>query len=216
MVVFILLVMTLQTVMLVCALSLDAFVASFAFGTQKIKIPFFSVLLINTICACFLGISVFVGSMVRPYITESFASFISFAILTCIGISKLFDSLIKNKIKKHKIRKTEIDSKELNFNFILSVYADSTIADSDNSRTISAKEAVLLAVALSLDGLAAGVGTGITEVNYVQLMLFSLISDMLAVMFGSKTGKKFAGRFNLDLSWVGGVLLLVLAFTKLF
>ena len=206
MVVLILLVMTLQTVMLVCALSLDAFVASFAFGTQKIKIPFFSVLLINTICACFLGISVFVGSMVRPYITESFASFISFAILTCIGISKLFDSLIKNKIKKHKMRKTEIDSKELNFNFILSVYAG----------TISAKEAVLLAVALSLDGLAAGVGTGITEVNYVQLMLFSLISDMLAVMFGSKTGKKFAGRFNLDLSWVGGVLLLVLAFTKLF
>jgi len=54
MVVLILLVMTLQTVMLVCALSLDAFVASFAFGTQKIKIPFFSVLLINTICAYLL------------------------------------------------------------------------------------------------------------------------------------------------------------------
>ena len=100
--------------------------------------------------------------------------------------------------------------------FILRVYADSTEADSDNSRTISAGEAVSLAIALSIDGLAAGFGTGITNVSYIQVVFFSLISDMVAVMSGCAIGRKVASKVNLDLSWLGGTMLIVLAFTKLF
>ena len=216
MVVLSLLIVTLEAILLVCALSLDAFVASFAFGTQNIKIPFSSVTLINVICSCILAISLFLGAVVKPYLPGRTASFISFAILMFLGVSKLFDSFIKKKIKGRKAKGNRETPNGSNLDFILRVYADSTEADSDNSRTISAGEAVSLAIALSIDGLAAGFGTGITNVSYIQVVFFSLISDMVAVMSGCAIGRKVASKVNLDLSWLGGTMLIVLAFTKLF
>ncbi len=48
-----------ETILLVLALSLDAFVASIAYGTNKIKIPFKSIIIIDSICAISLVISLY-------------------------------------------------------------------------------------------------------------------------------------------------------------
>ena len=44
-----------ESLLLVLAVSLDAFVASIAYGTNKIKIPFVSATIINIICSSVLG-----------------------------------------------------------------------------------------------------------------------------------------------------------------
>lgn len=80
---------------------------------------------------------------------------------------------------------------------------------------LSAKEAVYLALALSLDGFAAGFGFGLTEINYVELIGLSFGSNLLAVFLGSTTGKCLAKLTSFDFSWLGGVILILLAFTKL-
>ena len=41
---------SIDAILLVSALSMDAFVASFAYGTSKIKIPFKSAIIINVVC----------------------------------------------------------------------------------------------------------------------------------------------------------------------
>ncbi len=48
-----------NAVLLVGALSIDAFVASFAYATSKIKIPFKSALIINVVSTTILGIALF-------------------------------------------------------------------------------------------------------------------------------------------------------------
>ncbi len=48
-----------ESLLLVLAVSLDAFVASIAYGTNKIKIPFASATIINIICSSVLGLSLF-------------------------------------------------------------------------------------------------------------------------------------------------------------
>ncbi len=48
-----------ESLLLVLAVSLDAFVASIAYGTNKIKIPFVSATIINIICSSVLGVSLF-------------------------------------------------------------------------------------------------------------------------------------------------------------
>lgn len=205
---------TLETILLVIALSVDAFVASFAYGTNKIRIPFISVAVISTICSTILAISLFLGSILKPIIPIHLISGICFSILFVLGIVKLFDSSIKTLIRKHNNLKKELKFSLFNLSFILNVYADPQKADTDLSRELSPFEASSLAVALSLDGLAVGIGAGLASVNFVEIILVSLVFGMIAVLSGCYIGYKIAERTSLNLSWLSGVLLIILAIIK--
>lgn len=52
----------LEALLLVVALSMDAFVASFAYGAQRIKIPFSSAAIISVICTAMLAVSLLAGA----------------------------------------------------------------------------------------------------------------------------------------------------------
>ena len=42
--------------------------------------------------------------------------------------------------------------------------------------------------------------------------MFSLVMDMVAVSLGSLCGTKLSEKINMNLSWIGGVILIALAF----
>ncbi len=205
----------LESIILVTALSLDAFVASFAYGTNKIKIPILSALILTVICSLTLTISLFIGALIRPYLHETVTHVLCFMILFILGITKLFDSSIKAYIRKKKTLNKQIAFKALNLHFILNIYADPKIADKDDSRTLSLSEAISLALALSIDGLAVGLGAALANVNSLIIIITSLFIGMVAVMGGSLLGEKISEKINLDLSWLSGLLLVILAIMKL-
>lgn len=204
-----------ESIILVTALSLDAFVASFAYGTNKIKIPLLSALILTFICSLTLTISLILGNIIRPYLPESLTHIICFIILFILGITKLFDSSIKAYIRKKKTLNKRITFKALNLHFILNIYADPRIADKDDSRTLSLSEAISLALALSIDGLAVGLGAALANVNSIMIVVISILIGMIAVMGGSLLGEKVSNKINLDLSWLSGILLVILGFMKL-
>lgn len=201
--------------MLVVALSTDSFVSSFAYGTNKIKIPFLSVQVINVICSAILAVSLLLGSVIRQYIPSSLTTIICFCILFILGIIKLLDSTIKSIIRKHNNLNKEIKFSLFNLNFILNLYANPEEADVDASKTLSAGEAASLAVALSLDGLFMGIGAALVNLNILEVVLYSLLFGTGAIMLGCFIGNKVAQKIPMDLSWLSGVLLIVLAFLKL-
>lgn len=205
----------LESIMLVTALSTDAFVACFGYGTNKIKIPFLSVTIINVVCSSILAISLFLGSIIRPFIPDQLTKWICFSILMVLGITKLFDSTLKSIIKKRKELHKKLSFSFLSLNFILQVYAEPEAADTDASKTLSPLEAMSLSIALSLDGLAIGFGAALSNINCVQVVAFSLISDMVAVMLGCYFGNKIAEKTSVNLSWLSGALLIILAALKL-
>lgn len=205
----------LEPLVLVTALSVDAFVASFAYGTNQIKIPFRSVAVISGICSAILGVSLFLGSLVRPFMPEHLAGVLCFSILFLLGIAKLCDSAIKSLIRRSQGIHKKISFSAMHLRFILDVYANPENADSDCSKSLSAVEAAPLAIALSLDGLAVGFGAALSEAAPLRAVLFSLVANVIAVCAGSLTGNKVAEKIPLDLSWVSGLLLIVLAFLKL-
>lgn len=201
--------------MLAAALSVDALTAGFAYGSKKIKIPFASVTVINVICSSILGISLLAGAKISPYLPAWLTTSISFGILFLFGSIKLLDSITKSFIRKHNNFKKVIRASFLNLNFILNLYADPEKADIDDSKSLSIPEASALAVSLSLDGIAIGLGAGMANVNILAVFLWSLISDMVFVMTGHFLGNKAAHKLPFNISWVGGVLLIWLAFSKL-
>ncbi len=212
---FITLSSAMEAALLVIAVSTDTFFASFAYGTNKIRIPIFSVLIINIICTAVLALSVLLGSIIGPLIPSSITTAICFSILLVLGISKLFDSSIKSLIRKHEGLSKEIKFSMFNLNFILNIYADPQKADKDCSRVLSPLEATSLAVALSLDGLAAGFGAGLVDINLIAVALFSLVFGIISVMAGCHIGNKIAEKITVNMSWLSGVLLIVLAVLKL-
>lgn len=209
-------IMILEAVMLASALSLDAFITSFAYGSKKIKIPFKSVQVINLICSSITGLSLFAGTIIRQYISDRLTIAISFTILFVLGMVKILDSITKAIIRKHNSLNKEISFSLFNLKFILNLYANPEDADIDKSKTLSPIEAVSLAIALSLDGITVGLGAALGNANGPAVFLCSLITDMAAIILGCFVGNKIANTTPFNLSWLSGLILVLLAFSKLF
>lgn len=203
-----------ESLLFVIALSVDAFVACFAYGTNRIKIPIRSIVIIGFLCSAILAISLFAGNLVRQSIPETATSIICFLILFILGIIKLFDSSIKAVIRKRKSIDKKMSFSFFHLTFILNIYANPEQADCDCSRYLSSTEAVSLAIALSLDGLAAGFGAALAEINLLQVISLSFLFGILAIISGSAIGNLIAKKVQIDLSWISGVLLIILAFLK--
>lgn len=192
----------LEIILLVTAVSLDLFVTSFGYGTNKIKIPISSALIINIICTLALIISLIFGNIISSFISHIITSVACSLILIILGIIKLFDSTIKTFINKNENLNKELEFSIFNLKFILNIYANPENADTDLSKVLSIYEALPLAVALSLDGLAVGFGAGIVSVSILEIALTSMSLGIIAVLSGSIIGNKLASITNLNLSWI--------------
>lgn len=207
--------MILEAVILASTLSVDAFLASFAYGSNKIKIHFLTVLIISFVSSGILGVFLFLGGIVRPYLPPDICSFLCFAVLFLIGMTKILDNLMKSVIRRLGNLSKNIHFSFFHLRFILSVYADPEAADVDQSGNISPMEACSLAVALSLDGMAAGFGAALGDVNGIALFLASFFTNAIAVVLGEAIGIRVASRLRFNISWLSGIVLIFLAVTKL-
>jgi len=211
-------VIILQAWVLVLALGIDAFACSFGYGTSKVKIPFKSVIIINLVCSILLSAGLLFGSAFGNLLTENAAGWIAFIILFTLGIFKIFDSTVKKIIRKHNGVDKEVKFSLFNMQFLLKVYADPVEADIDDSKELTPKEATPLAIALGLDGLSVGfgIGIGITLINAFIIISLSLFTGIVLVIFGCFLGNKIAKKMSLDLSWLSGVILIIIAIVGLF
>lgn len=196
-------------------LSVDTLAASFAYGSDNIKIPLRSVMIINAVCGSILGLSLLLGSALREAMPDWLGTAICFGILFVIGLVKLLDGVTKSIIQKHNTLNKELEFSLFNFKFILNLYANPVDADADRSKIISPAEAASLAVALSFDGLAVGFGAALGDINGWAVLIFSVAANIIAVLLGFYLGNKIAGKLPVNLSWLSGVVLIILAFLKL-
>jgi len=203
-----------EAILIVIALSMDAFVSGFAYGANKIRMPISSVTVISFICTAILAVSLFLGGLIGPFLPDHLAVSVGFLLLFGLGMFKLFDSVIKSYIRRHAAFRKKFRFSLFHLGFILNIYADPEEADSDHSMSLSPSEAAYLAVALSLDGLAVGVGAGMSDANPILIVAFSLIGTVLAVLLGCLLGRQIARKLRFDLSWLSGALLILLAFFK--
>ena len=76
-------------------------------------------------------------------------------------------------------------------------------------------EAAALAVALSLDSLTVGIGAGLGQTPVGEAVLLSFLMGVGAILLGRWLGDRMTKGIRMDLSWVSGAMLLVLAGAKL-
>lgn len=197
------------------ALSLDTFTAGVALGTQKIMVPFRSVLAISLTCSASLWLAISLGGWIGNWISPRTGAVIGCVILVMMGSVRLFDGVIKELLRRCCENKEGMVFYRKNLKIFLQVCVDSTQADFNRSQSLSVPEAISLAAALSVDGLAAGVGAGILDVSHWLIFLIAMLINLFAVHLGCRTGIRFSRKHEQDISWVAGALLIVLGLIKL-
>ena len=91
--------------------------------------------------------------------------------------------------------------------------------EEDKTKHLSLRQTIVLALALSVDGFAAGVGTAAHKpdlVFCVSAVALSLLNGVFIFLLGQKLGQKVAQKTSLNLGWSSGIILIILAFCKLF
>ncbi len=207
-----------SSVLLVLAVVLDGFTACFAYGVNRIKIPLLSAVLISLIGTGMLMLSLGAADWVGDYIPPTTCKVLSFSVLFLIGLCNLFQNSVKAVLQKASDNSKKMSFRWSGISFMLSVCLDETKADADCSKVLSAKEALALGAALSIDSLATGFGSGLIGQNYLLILVLALCMHMAAILLGHFLGEKFskgAGAKHLQLEWLGGAILMVLAFIRL-
>lgn len=204
-----------QVALLIIAVSVDVFVACVACGSEQIRIGSAAALCISTVCSGILGISLYAGMALQEVLLKKYALYVSFFGLLAVGIFKLTEYAIKKYIERHTFlcKKVRISFSQLSF--ILSIYNNPVMADRDHSSTMSCVEAVFFALAMSLDGMFGGLGAGFTGNDIWSTVLGSFIVSFGAVLCGCTIGMQASKRWKADISWLGGVLFVLLAFQKI-
>ncbi len=204
-----------QLIMLVTALCLDSFAASFVYGAERVRIPAASVAVLSGLSTAVLILSLLLGSGVGHIVPQRLTELFCFLILFLIGFVKLFDGALKSLIRRFPLPEKRLKFSVSQFHFILTVYADPAAANEEDISVLSPSEAFFLGLSLSLDSAAAGFGAGMTAFSLPLITLLSLGLNTASVLLGSCLGKRLASRSSLDLSWLCGLLLIALAFFKL-
>ena len=200
---------------LAAALSVDAFVASFAYGSSRIRIPLVSVLIMDVVSAGTLAFSLAMGNWLQGFFPGWVTKGICFLVLLALGLIKLLDGAVKTLIRQFGRNAARLNFSVCSLRFVLTVYADPESADLDQSNVISPKEAASLALALSLDGLAVGFGAAMGDMNALAAVFGVLVINALAILAGVWLGNGAAGKLPFPISWLGGVILIVIAVLKL-
>ena len=204
-----------SAVLLAAAVSIDSFATGFSYGVSKIRLPAASILLISLICTLVTVAGLLCSRMVSPILSPNTARLFSFFILCAVAVSRLFDSMIRSLLRRHPALSKEMAFSLRGIRFILHICADHTAADIDRSHTLSPKEAVFLAAALSLDGGAAGIGAGFCPPPLLLFCLFSFFFTILSLCACACFGKRAAKAFPFDCGIAAGILLLIMALTRL-
>ena len=200
-----------QILFVVIAVSIDSFLAALAYGNHHIKLSIFKILVISFICTCVLGISLLLSQFISLFLNKELCMILSSILFFGIGITTLFQTSMKTYLKKANLKHVSFKTNEISF--VINIYIDETCADKDHSKDISLIEAIYLSTALSLDSLFSGLAIGISNHQHVLILVLTFLFTCVSFISGYTIGKHLS-KSNLSLSWLTGLLFIILGFSK--
>lgn len=204
-----------QEFLLVLALIPDAFAACFAYGTEGIRIPVRSALLIGGIGTGVLLLSMLAAAPFKQLLPPAACGMVGNGLLLLIGLLSVFQNSLKAFLSKKSGGGKSLHFRWADISFAVTVYLDETKADADRSKTLSLREAAMLGLVLSLDSFGAGFGSGFTVSHPLLLAVFSLLLHPAVILLAQFCGRKTAGKLPRICSAAGGFLLIGLAVTRM-
>jgi len=227
------------------AVSLDGFGVGVMYGLRKIKIPLLSVAIISCCSGVIIFASMQIGVLLLQFISPDYAKAVGAVILIGIGCWALIQ-MLRNKgedqevsapgntsdakggepvehtasdsgINSSQTDKTVLHIELKRLGLVIQILRTPSIADVDRSGTISASEATLLGLALSLDAFGAGIGAALLGFSPLLTSAVIALASGTFIWVGLRIGFLFSGfRWMRRLSIVPGCVLILMGIMKLF
>ena len=151
----------LNSLLLAISSSIDSLGIGITYGIKNTKISKLGKIILFVISLLTTYISILFGNIIQYIFPNTLTNFLGCFVLVCMGIYICLQALKKEK-----------DSQNI-FNSPIS-------SDLDHSQVIESKEALFLAIALSLDSFCIGICGSMTDIN---LNLFPFLVSILQLFF---------------------------------
>lgn len=197
------------------AVSIDSLTAGLTYGTQRVKIRSSAYFILIFIPAFFITLANRIGSCIFFFLPESALPFLSFTLLMLLGLSKLTESLLRLLARKYPSLIRNWGWKIKQINIIFTIYLSPEDANQDDLQILSARESLLLALALSLDSVLVGMAFTTGTLPGPLLFFLASLFNLLLFTAGYALGHLASRVLHVDLSWLSGLFLLLLAIQAL-
>lgn len=188
----------LSSVLFALSANLDTLIVGISYGIKKERIPFLENVIISLITFAGTVSSIYMGMQITLFIPARLAQLIGCMILILLGFYYVFKFLVE--YFQGKLAAEQWNSEEESL-----------------QKTISLKEAVIIACALTVNNMGMGIGASISGMQLIPTSISTLLFCMLFLYAGNKIGS--VGISDAMKKWaapVSGAILIVLGAYEIF
>lgn len=196
------------------AVSVDSLSAGFSYGTSKVRIQPLAAVFLVFIPSASITLMTRIGSFLFSFLPAHLFSVLSFLLLFFLACEKLIESLIRCLAKKYPDIVGNCAYKIKQLNIIFTIYFSPEDANKQDVQVLSAKEAFFLSLALSLDSIFTSMAFS-CQISLPAFFLLAALFHFLLFSGGFLLGLLVSKKFSIDLSWLSGLFLLLLALCSL-
>lgn len=201
------------------AVSLDALGVGLAYGMKKIQIPLRQKLMMAAFSVLYTSFSVTVGNAVVHILPPNAAALLGSVILFGMGLWMCLQTIVKKPAENARDAaecKTVFEWMIRSLGITIRIVRNPIAGDADCSGTIERKEAMMIALALSLDILGVGLGCAMAGLEIRTLPFTVATAQFLFLSCGLAVGKKLANCKLRYMELIPGILLMVIAVLRRF
>lgn len=197
------------------AVSVDSLTAGLSYGASRVHIKPLSAVFLVFIPSVSITLMTQIGTLFFSLFPAHVFSILSFLLLFSLGFEKLLECLIRRLSEAYPDIIGNWTCKIKQLNIIFTIYFSPEEANRQEVQVLSGKEAFFLSLALSLDSVLASMAFSCQVTSLPFLFLSAVFFHFLLFSLGYLSGLLLSKKFSLDLSWLSGLFLLLLAFGTL-
>jgi len=171
----------------ICSSS-DNLIVGLSYGAKKVRINFLINFMISFISCIGTFLAMLFGRALLQFIPIKCSNIIGSGILILFGIYLLVNWLRKDIDSKKNAEEVNIDISE--YQRYENALKNPEIIDTNDSKTIDFKEAIVLGTVLCLNNIGLGIGASITGLNIYMTSISSLIFSLVFIPIGCYIGEK--------------------------
>ncbi|MEG1004053.1 manganese efflux pump MntP [Clostridium sp.] len=177
--------------------NLDNLVIGISYGSEELKIPFSSNLIIAIVSTTGTFLSMSLGNYITNFLPNYISNLIGAVVISLIGLYFIMQSItddLKNKNSKTKVE----------------------VFKNGYCTTISSKDTFFLALSLTFNNLGTGIAASVTGISIYLVTLLTFIFSILTILIGQSLGDHVLGKFlGKYASFISGLLLFILGIIEI-
>lgn len=208
-------------IILAFCVSIDSLGTGITYGLKNTKISISAKIILFAFSFIITSLSMFLGNKISHIFSEFYCRLIGSLILCFIGLWIICGEFKKDKVdKNYFFQGATIHEIFLDFlGITIKIIKNPKYSDLDNSNNIDAKEALFLAIALSLDSIGVSIGGSILGISSIWFSFWVSLFQFVFLTVGTFLGKKIKSITIIPDNWwsiISGVVLIIVSVVKLF